>query len=271
MIIDLKEKSGFSLKLDLDKPELVFGNGMVSSPVSIRTIGQMQAVLLDKDIREPQELYYMYRGVHNFLDQNALESRQLRYDVTMIKPFCLGREFMKTAGHYHPGDFGELYEVVSGECLCMLQKPNAQDYRVIEEVIVVEAIAGEKIVIPPGFGHILINPCKHYLVTANWVSRRFESSYELYKKAGGAAYFITKSQEELISPRLGINMGIIHNSHYKEAADISFAQPVKQIKKFGLSDSFPMYNLIKEDIDKLDFLNRGLDYEYEDIFVIAKR
>ncbi|MFC1592435.1 glucose-6-phosphate isomerase family protein [Candidatus Omnitrophota bacterium] len=271
MIIDLKEKSGLNLKLDLDKPELVFGNGLQSAPPGIRTIGEMKEVLLDKDIQEPQELYYMYRDVHQQTDQVVLEQHNLRYDVTMIKPFCLGGEFMKTAGHYHPDNFGELYEVLSGRCFCMLQRPSKEDYRVVEEVIVVEASAGEKIVIPPGFGHILINPGKDYLVTANWVSSRFASSYELYKKAEGAAYFITNSQEELISPNFKIKLGIIANPHYKTVADIAFVQPSKQIKRFGLMENSPMYNLINEEASKLDFLNQPLDYQYSDVFVYSDK
>jgi len=287
MVIDLKEKSGLGLKLDADRPELVFDKDLEFSQPAIRTIDQMKEVLLDKNIHNPRELYYMYRDIHRFSDQSILEEYKLRYDVTVIKPFCLGEEFMKTAGHYHSGDFGELYEVVYGRCFCLLQRPSSGDWRVIEEVIFVEAVAGQKIVIPPGFGHILINPGPDYLVTSNWVSRGFESRYELYKKAGGAAYFVVSEAELLptsIQPqgclrglravpsgvtaeqkrRIGIKF--IKNTHFKEVANISFVQPAKQIKRFGLIEGSPIYNLINNP-KALDFLNHPLDYEYKDVFV----
>ncbi|MFH1577671.1 MAG: glucose-6-phosphate isomerase family protein [Candidatus Omnitrophota bacterium] len=268
MIIDLKEKSGLGIKLDIDRPELVFGKDLEFSSPGIRTIDQMREVLLDKNINEPQELYYMYRDVHGSLDKATLEEHKLRYDVTMIKPFRLGNEFMKTAGHYHPGDFGELYEVIFGRCFCLLQRPDPDDYRVIKEVIIAEAVAGQKIVIPPGFGHILVNPGPDYLVTSNWVSSSFQSRYELYKKAAGAAYFLTVSGSGLqVSPLLKINTGIIKNPELREVANISFVQPEKQINKFGLATDSPIYDLINKDAKKLDFLNHPLDYEYGDIFV----
>ncbi|MFH0763293.1 MAG: glucose-6-phosphate isomerase family protein, partial [Candidatus Omnitrophota bacterium] len=191
MIIDLKELCGLEIKLDSQGQELVFAEGLNFSKPGVRTLGQMREVLLDKEIRSPQEFYYMYRDVYRIEDKAFLEKNHLRFDVTMIKPDYLGKEFMKTAGHYHPGDFGELYEVVHGRCYCLLQRYGPQEYRDIEEVIIVEAGAGDKIVIPPRFGHILINPGPKHLVTSNWVSSVFSSEYELYKEAQGAAYFVS--------------------------------------------------------------------------------
>lgn len=268
MIIDLKEKSGLGLKLDANRPELVFDKDLEFSPPAIRTIEQMQEVLLDKNIQKQRELYYMYRDVHRFSDTPVLKEKNLRYDVTMIKPIRLGKEFMKTAGHYHLENYGELYEVVFGRCFCLLQRANPQNYRIIEEVILVEAVAGQKIIIPPGFGHILINSGPDYLVTSNWVSSLFQSRYELYKKAGGAAYFVAaRDQDAQVTPNLGISVKIIKNPHFTKLADIRFAQPAGQIKRFGLYENKPIYNLITKDARKLDFLNHPLDYEYDDIFI----
>ena len=268
MIIDLRQKSGLGLKFDTDKAKMVFDQDLKSESPAIRTIEQMREVLLDKAIKVPQELYYMYRDICRAVDRAILQRYQLRYDVTAIKPFCLGREFMKTAGHYHPDDFGELYELLNGRCFCLLQRSNLRNHSIIQEVILVEAVAGQKIVIPPGFGHILINPGPDYLVTSNWVSSRFSSQYELYKEAQGAAYFVTSSGSGLrTTPYLRINIGIVKNPNFEEVADISFAQPARQIKRFGLIEGKPMYNLINEDPKKLDFLNHPLDYEYGEVFV----
>ncbi|MFH1678083.1 MAG: glucose-6-phosphate isomerase family protein, partial [Candidatus Omnitrophota bacterium] len=278
MIIDLKETSGLNLKLDIDRPELVFGEGIEFSQPGIRTIDQMREVLLDKALNQPQQLYYMYRDVHRFSYKDKLEKNKLRYDVTVIKPFYLGKEFMKTAGHYHPGDFGELYELVYGRCFCLLQRPKTGEDEIIEEVIIVEAVAGQKIVIPPGFGHILINPGPDYLVTSNWVSSCFSSRYELYKKNQGAAYFITHFNGQLQpqsgagalvekrTPNLKINTGILKNPHLKSVAEIGFAKPAKQLSRFGLSEGNPIYSLVDKDPSKLGFLNHPMDYEYDDVF-----
>lgn len=260
MISDLTKGCGLKIKLNTDKPELTFAGGINFSMPGVRTLQQMREVLMDKKISRPQELYYMYRDVYAKADKPLLDRHGLRFDVTVIRPDMLGRELMKTAGHYHPGDFGELYEVVSGRCCCLLQRHKEDDFRVIEEVIAVEAQAGDKIVIPPKFGHILINPGPGYLVTSNWVSSRFSSEYELYKKAGGAAYFCAggPSGQEFVA-----------NPFFKGLPGIKLFKAAQKIERFGLISGEPMYPLIKADAEKLEFLNRPLDFDYGDVFVKA--
>jgi len=258
MIFDLRSKSGLGINLDSSKPALLFEKGINSTQPGIRTLAEMREVLIDKSVSEPADLYYMYRDVYKIDDLAKLQKNKLRYDVTMIKPDMLGTELMKTAGHYHPGSYGELYEVVNGKCLCMLQRRNTADHTVIEEVIVVEARAGEKIVIPPGFGHILINPGPEYLVTSNWVSSEFKSQYDLYKKAGGAAYFVIKSKD-------GIELKA--NPYFKKNAALKMLKPAPKIDKFGLKVDKPIYPQITEDAAKLGFLNRPMDFDYQDVFV----
>jgi glucose-6-phosphate isomerase len=219
----------------------------------------MQEVLMEPGVNTPQELYYMYRDVHLIKDEDLLKKYNLRYDVTVIRPDRLGRELMKTAGHYHPGSFGELYEVVSGRALCMLQQPDPGDYRAIKDVILVEATAGQKIVIPPRYGHILINPGPAALVTSNWVSSRFASEYDLYKKAKGAAYFALVNNAGKIE--------YLKNSFFSALSPVRFAQPAKVLDKFGLREGSPIYPIIESAAERLDFLNQPDKYDYSDIFV----
>ena len=123
MTIDLKKNSGLDLKFDADKLEMLFAKDLRTTLPAIRTIEQMKEVLLDPDTQEPQELYYMYRDIYRLSDKSILEKHQLRYDVTVIKPSNLGREFMKTAGHYHPQSYGELYEVLWEDAFAFCSNP----------------------------------------------------------------------------------------------------------------------------------------------------
>jgi glucose-6-phosphate isomerase len=261
MFIDLKRTSGLELKLDIKSFQLSFGGGLIAPIPAIRNIQEMHEVLLDKGIREPQDLYYMYRDVHLAQDADSLKRNNLRYDVTVIRPDRLGRELMKTAGHYHPGSFGELYEVLQGKAFCLLQKPSPKDYRMIEDVILVEARAGQKIVIPPGYGHILTNPGPGCLVTSNWVSSRFSSEYELYKEAAGAAYFLVNATDKL---------EFVKNSFFKQLPPIRFVKPAKKLDRFGLCENNPIYPIVTDDAKKLNFLNYPQNYDYADIFSAVK-
>ncbi len=261
MIVDLKQHCGLDVKFDTRNLKLIFSSGVNNSEPAVRNLEEMQEVLLDKNITSPQDFYFMYRDVYALLDKDALLKNKLRYDMTVIKPDYLGKELMKTAGHYHPGSYGELYEVVYGKALCLLQRPDPKNHKAIEVVIMAEANQGQKIVIPPGFGHILINPGPECLITSNWVSSCFKSEYDLYKKAGGAAYFVDRSAKK---PK------IITNTYFVKLADIKCVKPNSDIDKFGLKDNVPIYPLVRDSVKKLDFLNRPMEFAYNDIFIDSK-
>jgi glucose-6-phosphate isomerase len=95
----------------------------------------------------------------------------------------------KTKGHYHPENpagtgYPELYEVRDGTAHFLLQT-NA-----LEDVVLIEARKGDIIVIPPGYGHVTINPTPdRTLAMANLVSTAFTSDYRWYDTMHGAAYY----------------------------------------------------------------------------------
>jgi len=162
----------------------------------IRRLYDMKEVIYDKEFlsqTENIELYYMYRNV--FLDESdkkLMEEKNLRYDVTIIPPMKLGKEFVKTAGHYHPFvpgtkiTYPEVYEVLEGEAHYLLQKKEDDK---TTDVVLISAEKNDKVIIPPGYAHVTINPSKKLLKMANWVASNFSSVYEPIKKMHGAAYF----------------------------------------------------------------------------------
>lgn len=255
---DLSGSSGLELRLDARKHSLILGKDLNKVKPVIRRLKEMREVLAQKGTAQPDEVYYIYRGLRESKDENDIRENKLRYDVTIIRPERLGNEFMKTAGHYHPGAYGELYEVVYGEAWCLLQKKNIKNSRIIEDVILVKAALGDKIVIPPGYGHILINTGKTHLVTSDWVSSEFSPEYEPYQRGGGAAYFVF---EDTLGERFEIN------PYYQEVPKIRVARPAGKIAQFGLNSGTPIYPLLRQQANKLDFLNNPLPYDYSGVFV----
>jgi len=148
----------------------------------IRYFSELKNVLLDwKKIKKLGNfpVYYMFRGVKKRGD--------LRYDITLIPPNVLGREFVKTKGHFHIGNFGELYQVLEGEGIFLLQKGTSK----IKDVYFVKAKKGEYIKIPPGYGHVTINPKEKPLKIANWIFKDVKSDYSSIEKKKGACYYLT--------------------------------------------------------------------------------
>jgi glucose-6-phosphate isomerase len=212
----------------------------------IRRLYDMSGVIFDQEwlASAPNlELYYMYRDLYLSLsDRDRLLDQGLRYDITVIPPGMLGLEYIKTAGHYHPMPPGgrvsypEVYEVLEGEALYLLQK---QDF---SDVVAVNASAGDKVLVPPDYGHITINRSNKTLKMANFVARAFSSLYEPYRQKGGGAYFFTKD-------------GFIKNTCCQEAAELRRvdAPDNSLLRKLGITKGKEMYPLLRVP-GRLDFL-----------------
>lgn len=229
---------------------LEFGTKKVKP--AVRMLSDMKDVIYDREwlsSADNFEVYYMYRGLSlSKNDAIAMKEHGLRYDITVIPPRMLGCEFVKTAGHYHPAvpgtgiTYPEIYEVLSGEAHYLMQK--SEEDR-IEDAVLIKAGEGEKVIIPPGYGHITINASKKVLKMANWVARDFESVYAPIKEKGGGAYFILET-------------GIVKNPMYNNVPEIRFVEPAS-IKEIGVQKGREIYGLVK-DIKKLEFLTKPNEY-----------
>jgi len=230
-------------------------SGKMLTP-DVRRLCDMREVILDQNWlvgAEDFELYYMYRDLSlSRADKEKLLQQDLRYDITVIPPNMLGREYIKTAGHYHPlvpggsVTYPELYEVLEGEALYLLQNLDLSD------VVAVYAGAGDKVLVPPNYGHITINRSNKTLKMANFVARNFSSLYDPFREKGGGAYFFTKD-------------GWIKNDRCPEAAKLRRVEAPDSsgLRKLGLTTSREMYPLLK-DPGLLDYLTKP--EEHLDIF-----
>ncbi|MEM4347975.1 MAG: glucose-6-phosphate isomerase family protein [Candidatus Anstonellaceae archaeon] len=172
------------MKIEFDRTELIYEGERFSA--SVRTFAQMLPVLANPErvSMEPDSpLYFMYRAVRKF--------GHLRYDITRILPCDLGGEYNKTFGHTHPKSpsgtpWSEAYEVLDGKAHFLLQKVSGLG---VQDAVLVSAKKGEKILIPPGYGHVTINPGSEPLVLANLVSDQFEADYSIFAQMRGACFY----------------------------------------------------------------------------------
>jgi len=220
--------------------KLKFGGQLIEP--EIRRLFDLRDVAFDSawfEAAPDRDAYYMYRDLAlTPTDAEAITRHQLRYDITIIPPFTMGLEFVKTYGHYHPRvnpklryTYPEIYEVLDGDAHYLLQRAHNEES--VDEVILVKATRGDKVIVPPNYGHVTINPSERTLKMANWVCRSFDSVYEPYAKLCGGAYY------ELINGKL------LHNRAYHTVPEIRIAYPV-EVPEQGLVKGKPMYELIEE-------------------------
>lgn len=184
----------------------------------------------------------------------------MRYDITVIRPGTLGSEYVKTAGHYHPlkpgtgTTYPEVYEVLHGRAHYLLQRYHPDNPDQLEAVILINAKPGDKVLIPPHFGHITINPGDDFLIMSNWVAEGFSSIYDPIREHGGGAYYELQTEE---GPEF------VPNKNYNPLPPLERCSvtPVPQLK---LITGLPIYRVFQEDNSAFDFLVNPENYQ--DIF-----
>ena len=184
--------------------------------MEIRYLYDMKEVIYDQEWLKTApnlKLYYMYRGLK--------EKNGLRYDITKIPARMLGKEFVKTKGHEHLSHHGEIYIVLNGEAIYLMQKRRKNT---IEDVFAIKAEKGDVAAIPPGYGHIAINPSKKDLIMANWMAKGVKSDYEPIAKMGGVCYYYTTD-------------GWKKNENYAKVPELRFEKPKKSADVAELADA----------------------------------
>ncbi len=223
----------------------------------IRHLFDMKEVIFDRKWLKKQkniELYYMYRGMGlSEEDKKKITDARLRYDITIIPPLMLGKEFNKTAGHYHCEaadgvSYPEIYEVLSGKAYYLMQYSIGNNS--VKDAYFVHAVAGDKVIIPPNYGHFTINTGDKDLAMANWVCLDCVSNYSEVKEKQGACYYAIKKND---------NINWLSNKNYREVSKLRELNPTN-FSEFGLEKNKTMYGLV-DNLEKLDFLVKPGEYK----------
>ncbi len=198
----------------------------------------------------------MYRYFEAEKDKPAFDKAKLEYDITVIKNGFVGTEYVKTVGHYHSGVSGqevtypEVYEVIEGKIELLQSKPDKNGKF---DVILVQAEKGDKVVVPPNFGHISINVGEDVAVSSNLQKKDLPAGadYNFYAEKEGGAFYRTEK-------------GLEPNKNYK-MGKLRIVKPLEKAE-FGLVKDKPLYTSFLEDPNKFDFLLHPQKYDFSDLF-----
>jgi glucose-6-phosphate isomerase len=254
---DLKNISGLNIKLEND--DLTYDQNEFPVEPKTRIYEEVKDVYLEKNAVE-QDLYYMYRYFESQKDVEKFEHADTEYDLTVLKSGMIGPEFIKTAGHYHgyvPNTditYPEVYEVIEGKIEYLLQtKPDTESN---VDIVVVTAEVGDKIVVPPGYGHISINIGSSPAVSSNLQKRDLPmtADYETYKvNNGGALYRAENNWENNL------------NYHIHSLKKVT----PKEKLEWGLEKNKSLYNSFIENPEYFKFLTEPQNFDFSDVWVEA--
>lgn len=176
----------------------------------VRHLKEMEKVVYDKKFAKENpdlEVYYVERGVK--------KEDELRYDLTTMPSRMLGQEFVRTKGNRNSNDFQELYTVLEGEAIFLMQKTKGE---IVKDIKAIRAQKGDWVLVPPKYAVIMINPSKKTLKTGNWVSEKNKNIYQELEKKQGACYYYT-------------SQGWLKNKNYSKVPKLRFEKPLKEKPK----------------------------------------
>jgi glucose-6-phosphate isomerase len=255
---DLKEISGLDVQLNNFK--LIYDNEIYPVEAKPREYTEAIPVYQKKDDHK-QMLYWMYRYFESITDKKKFDEVDLEYDLTVIKNGKIGEEFVKTVGHYHPLvprqkiSYPEVYEVIVGQIEYLLQTLPDKAGKV--DVVLVQAGVGDKVVVPPGYGHISINVGNEVALSSNIQKKDLPAkvNYDFFDKHEGGAFYRT-------------DKGLEPNSKYI-INSLRIVKPTEQ-PQMGLTKETSLYASFLKDPSKFDYLKNPQKYNFENVYTDIK-
>jgi glucose-6-phosphate isomerase len=188
--------AGFPITLDTRSGEITT-SGVVRFDRVSRRAADLATVLFDADGLAPTtEIYWTLPLADAGPATATLDEFGLTYSCVLLPPLRVGREYVKTQGHYHPAmpnsdlSYPEVYTHLWGEPSLLLQRRAGGEADRIDDCLLIELRDGAAVTIPPGYAHILINPGGQPAAVAGLYSRAFSPDYAPIARMAGAAYFL---------------------------------------------------------------------------------
>jgi len=262
MLIDLCQQLGLSVMLDEATGRLYFDDPAFVGEPGVCRLEDMRDVLLDPNARAPDELYWLYRDTMFPADRETFSEAGLRYGLVVLRPGLVGREYIKTKGHYHtwPADpewsYPEVYEVVHGCAWFVLQRVRDRQAAAaghIEWLGCVEANAGELLLVPGNCGHVTVNVGDVPLVFSYLVADASANDYGPFLTARGAACYIVEQHSRPT---------ILPNVRYPASPAPQFAQ-LAQMPSLQPRLSKPLYRSVLRSPDRFRFLTQPSAFRLE--------
>jgi len=235
------------LDVSLDPGELSFlyGPGVIGPATEFRRLDAIRASLLDPNCAGPDPVYGIVMDVARASDLPLLRERMLLYGIVAYAAGRLGEEPVRSQGHVHAiaphsgCSPPEIFEVLEGRAIIYGQQTTEDDPG---ECIAVTANPGDKVVVPPGWAHCVVNTDPaHRMVFGAWCDRQYGFVYDGVRQHGGLAWFPVLTSADRIEWRA--------NPSYRRS-DLD-AHAAREYPELGLASDRSLYRQYLDDPDSV--------------------
>ena len=248
-MVDLSRSSGLPLWLDVREQDLFLAQPLQRlepEPQPHRLLGRQ---LLEPDAPAPEVAYWLFPDVALPTDEGVYREFGMRHNLLLVRPGRAGPEYAKTRGHVLVRADGSLspvaYGVVAGRALFLLQEPPGAPPR---DVRCVAACPGQKVLVPPGCGVVVVNPGPEAVVLSNLRPAEAWPDHGLYERLQGAAYYV-------VGPEGGVDTR--PNRHYGAPLPPLRAELPVQAPELGVTQQIPLYSAFVHQPQQFNWLRQA--------------
>jgi glucose-6-phosphate isomerase len=225
-----------------------YGEDVIGPMPEIRRLDQIRGSLRDPNCEGPEEVYAIAMDVARLQDRDELKKRMLLFGVVTYAAGSLGDEPIRSQGHIHRisqhsgWSPPELYEIWQGKAIIYMQEFVADDPGRCFAVI---AEPGEKVLVPPGWGHATISADPNQALTFGaWCDREYGFEYDAVRAHKGLAWYPILQDNQVIWQ---------HNACYSPGR-LQAVTP-RQYREFGITEA-PIYQQFIDDPARFHFISR---------------
>ena len=188
-----KFDSGLDIRLAQDTLDFSYGSGIFGPKLEYRSLNSIRQGLRDPNCAGPDIVYAIAMDVGRVEDLSDLKKRMLLFGIVIYAEGRLGDEPVRSQGHVHAisphcgWSTPELFEIWEGHAIIYAQEKSGDEPG---RCIAVQADLGDKVVIPPGWAHYVVNAdVSSKLIFGAWCDRQYGFDYTEMRAHHGLAWF----------------------------------------------------------------------------------
>jgi glucose-6-phosphate isomerase, archaeal len=251
MLLTAQEKfdPGLDIQFLQDTLDFAYGPGVFGPKAEYRSLDSIRQSLLDPHATGPDPVYAIAMDVGRMEDRQELSKRMLLFGVVMYASGKLGDGPVRSQGHVHAvsphcgWSTPELFEIWEGYAIIYGQENSGNDPG---QCMAVAAGPGERVVMPPGWAHYVVNANKNSkLIFGAWCDRQYGFDYTQMRAHRGLAWYPLMADDGEINWEA--------NSNYsKSKLEVRHARTYPEL---GLSAATPIYGLLRHDPESIQWVS----------------
>ncbi len=232
-----------------DSLQFTYSEGVFGPKPEFRRLDEIRASLRDRECQGPDPVYSIVMDVGRQEHREELERRMLLFGVVVYAGGQLGDEPVRSQGHVHAvaphcgWSTPELFEIWEGRAIIYAQESAGDNPG---RCFAVSAEPGDKVVVPPGWAHSVINADpEHRMMFGAWCDRQYGFVYDAIRAHHGLAWF----------PVLDSQKNIHWESNPSYLSSSLAIRGPRLYPELRLNPNIPMYEQFAADPDSVQWIS----------------